>query len=178
MVYIIMLGVKMSKTKRELTQLISVAKFYLDLAESIDLSATEKELTIQANSETASSSLKATDLNNIDQFFAHIGSASVRMATAHEILAGSVSAAWKDAYPSSGVTDHNIQSARCNGLEILLRDNIAHCEEAADKAKDRAAFRKAALSDMTPEMILSAMTNRYRLIGQQIAAQGHPAGGN
>ena len=101
--------------KRELTQLISVAKFYLDLAESIELSPSEKELTIQQNSETGSSSLKAIALNNTDQFFAHVGSASARIATAHEILAGTVSAAWKDAYPSLEVTDDNIKRARNNG---------------------------------------------------------------
>jgi len=170
-----MLDVKMNK--REITQLISVAKFYLDLAESIKLSPSEKQLTIQQNSERASSSLKTIALNNIDQFFAHVGSASVRLATVHEILAGNVTKAWKDAYPSLEVTDDNIKAARNNGLEILLRDNIAHSEAPEGNAKKKATFRKAALSNMNPDMILSTMKNRYGLIAQQIDAVDRPASG-
>lgn len=171
-----MLGENMNK--RELTQLISVAKFYLDLAESLKLSPSEKKVTILQNSETASNLLQAVPLTKIDEFFAHVGSASTRLSTAHEILAGSVRGAWNEVYPCPPfeVTEFNINRARNNGLEILLRDNIAHSEEPEDRAKKKAAFRKAALSEMNPETILPTIKNRYGLIAQQTAARDGPDG--
>jgi hypothetical protein len=150
---------------RELTQLISTAKFYLDAADSLHLS--EQELASKVSDDSANwpTDRVPHNLSSLDTFSAHLASCATRLATIHEILTG-VGAAWDMAYPNDAeLTDPNVRSAIENAFEILVRDNVGHSEEdPSGRGKRKAPFRKAVLAPLTFSDMQSHLRRRYQTL--------------
>lgn len=110
---------------RELTQLISIAKYYLDASDSLPVPDQELATTVSANSASWSADRLPHLLSPLDTYSAHLASCATRLATIHEILVGGTTQAWADAYPNdANLTDDNVRLATTQALEILLRDNV------------------------------------------------------
>src|SRR6266851_3809964 len=116
-------------TSRELTQLISTAKHYLDVADSVPLSSADRASSVSANAASWPEDGRPHPLPPLDVYSAHLASCATRLATIHEILAGGTEKAWIVAYPDGAtVTADNLNSAATSALEILVRDNVGHAE--------------------------------------------------
>ena len=160
--------------ERELTQLISVAKHYLDAAESLLVPSRELASTVSANSASWSEDRRPRPLSALDAYSAHLASCATRLATIHEILVGGTEKAWAVAYPNNAtITDANLRSATTQALEILLRDNVAHAEDPKTQGVQRSKFRKAALAGLTFSDMHTHLRNRYqKLADEMLRAQG------
>ena len=73
---------------REMTQLISTAKHYLDAADS--LCVPDQDLTRAVSTDSAgwSADRLAHPLSPLDTYSAHLASCAIRLATIHEIFVG------------------------------------------------------------------------------------------
>lgn len=164
--------------KHELTQLISVAKFYLAIADEIELSRSEQDMTIEQHSVSASASLTAESLTALDRYFAHLGSAAIRLATIHEIIAGNARVAWRHAYPKPcEPTPTEIQRGIDNGFEILFRDNIAHSQHPPVTIEKASAFREAVLGNMTAREVSSTLKTRCQKLEEEVRGYSETGSG-
>jgi len=154
---------------RELTQLISTAKHYLDAADSLLVPGEELASTVSANSASWSEDRRPRPLLPLDTYSAHLASCATRLATIHEILVGGTEKAWAVAYPSNAtITDTNLGSATTQALEILLRDNVAHAEDPNTQGVQKAKFRKAALAHLTFNDIHKHLRIRYQKLADEM----------
>jgi hypothetical protein len=154
---------------RELTQLISTAKHYLDAADSIPVLGEDLGKTVFADSAGWSEDRLPRPLSPLDTFSAHLSSCATRLATIHEILVGGTEKAWATAYPNGAtITDDNLRSAMSQAIEILLRDNVAHAEEPSTKGVARSRFRKAALGPLTFQDMRAQLRSRYRALADKM----------
>jgi len=154
---------------RELTQLISIAKHYLDAAESLLVPGEELASTVLANSTSWSEDRRPRPLSPRDTYSAHLASCATRLATIHEILVGGTEKAWAVAYPNNAtITDANLESATTQALEILLRDNVAHAEDPKTQGVQRSKFRKAALARLTFNDIHKHLRIRYQNLADKM----------
>jgi hypothetical protein len=158
---------------RELTQLISTAKHYLDAADSLVVPNQELASTVSANSASWPKDRRPHPLSPLDTYSAHLDSCATRLATIHEILVGGTEKAWAVAYPNNAtITDNNLESATTQALEILLRDNVAHAEDPKTQGVRRSKFRKAALAGHTFNDIHKRLRIRYeKLADEMLRAQ-------
>ena len=154
---------------RELTQLISIAKYYLDAAEALDVPVEKLASTVTADSALWRADRQPHLLSALDTFSAHLASCAARLATIHEILVGGTKQAWAAAYPN----DHNVTSATEQALEILLRDNVAHDEEPATSRK-RADFRQTALAPLTFQEMHDRLKTRYQHLAAEMLKNQTP----
>ena len=155
---------------RELTQLISTAKHYLDAADSLSVRDQDLTRTVSADAAAWSTDKQPHQLSPLDAYSAHLASCATRLATIHEILVGGTEKAWAIAYPNGAtVSDDNLKSATSSALEILIRDNVAHAEAPSTKGVQRSAFRNAALGPLT----FKDMSGRLRLRYQALAEKMH-----
>jgi len=162
-------GVKHAMFDRELTQLISIAKHYLDAADSLSVLNEELASTVSANSASWSKDRRPRPLSPLDAYSAHLASCATRLATIHEILVGDTEKAWAVAYPNDAtITDNNLGSATTQGLEILLRDNVAHAEDPKTRGVQRSRFRKAALARLTFRDIHEQLRIRYQKLADEM----------
>ena len=154
---------------RELTQLISTAKYYLDAADSLLVPDQELASTVSANSERFSADRQPHDLSQLDTHSAHLASCATRLATIHEILVGGTQKAWAVAYPfNAEITDANLNLATTQALEILLRDSVAHAEDPTEQGVKRSKFRKAALAQLTFKFIQEGLRIRYQELADKM----------
>ena len=157
---------------RELTQLISVAKYYLDAADSLAVPDHELASTVSADSATWSTDRLPRPLSPLDAYSAHLASCATRLATIHEILAGDFKRAWAAAYPNNAdPTDANVRLAITQALEILLRDNVGHAEDPPGFRK--ATFRKAALAQLSFKKIRGCLQTRYQTLADKMLRGQH-----
>ncbi|MCX5734991.1 MAG: hypothetical protein NTW68_11785 [candidate division NC10 bacterium] len=160
---------------RELTQLISTAYFYLDLAERSRrrLSPSELDTSIQQHATNSSSSLCPIPLSEIDEYFAHIGSAAVRLATLYEFLCSDCRKQGMGIYPKKKkdeqITDDEIKRGIEEGIEVLLRDNVGHDEIGEEKDGIKPKFRDLALQKLTPSQISPRIQKRYADLAKRVA---------
>jgi hypothetical protein len=153
---------------RELTQLISTAKQYLDMAEAVIVPTEELAITVSANQARWSDERRPNPLSSLDIYSAHLASCATRLATIHEILRGGTEKAWAVAYPNrAAISATNLSSARSQALEILVRDYVAHAEE-PQKQANRSAFRKAALDDLTFKELGEQLRTRYHVLAAEL----------
>jgi hypothetical protein len=158
---------------RELTQLISVAKHYLDAAESLRVPDQDLARTVSADSAGWSADRLPHPLSLLDTHLAHLASCATRLATIHEILVGGTKKAWAIAYPNdAALTDDNLKSATSEAIEILLRDNVAHAEDPKTNVVKRSKFRKAALGRLTFMEMQAHLRLRYRALAEKMRAPG------
>jgi hypothetical protein len=156
---------------RELTQLISTAKHYLDAAETLPVLQKDLDITVSANSGNWPVDRRPRPLPDLDCYSAHLASCATRLATIHEILKGGTGEAWKVAYPNKAtITDKNLSEAITNALEILLRDNVAHSEVSTD-AVQKAKFRKTALDKLTFDDMHKHLRSRYQKLADELKTQ-------
>jgi hypothetical protein len=154
---------------RELTQLISTAKYYLDAADLLLVADQELASSVSANSASWSTDRRPRPLSPLDTHSAHLASCATRLATIHEILVGGTDKAWAVAYPNSAaITDDNLESATTRALEILLRDNVAHAEDPTKQGVQRSKFRKAALSQLAFKDIQKRLRIRYQQLADEM----------
>lgn len=148
---------------RELSQLISTAKYYLDAADSLCVQFEDLARTVSADSAGWSTDRLPRPLSLLDMYSAHLASCATRLATIHEILVGGTGKAWGVAYPKDmPVSDDNLKLATSDAIEILLRDNIAHAENpSTSKGRKKAEFRKAALDQLTFKELRGHLQHRY-----------------
>ena len=152
---------------RELTQLISVAQYYLDAAESLQVQHHELVSTVSADSARWAADRLPHALSPLDIYSAHLASSAIRLATIQEILVGDPRKARASAYKNAeDLTSNNLRSATTRAIEILLRDNVGHAEYDPEGDK-RAAFRRAALARLTFAELARGLRSRYQtLVGQ------------
>ena len=113
---------------RELTQLLSTAKHYLDAADSLGVPGADLAKTVTADSANWPADRLPHELSPLDTYSAHLASCATRLATIHEILVGCTKKAWAIAYPNGAALTHeNLTSAASEAIEILLRDKTANC---------------------------------------------------
>ena len=156
---------------RELTQLISTAKFYLDVADSLLVPKQELASTVSHNSASWSEDRRPHPLSSLDTYSAHLASCATRLATIHEILVGGTKKAWAVAYPNAAtITDDNLESATTQAIEILLRDNVAHAEDPKTQGVKRSKFRKAAFAHLTFNDIYKRLRIRYEKLADAFGA--------
>jgi hypothetical protein len=154
---------------RELTQLISTAKHYLDAAQSIPVSDHDLARAVSADSLGWPADRLPHPLSLLDSRSAHLASCATRLATVHEILVGGTDKAWAIAYPkNAAITDDNLKLATAEAIEILLRDNVAHAEDPTTNGVKRSKFRKAALSRLTFKELQSHLQLRYRALAEKM----------
>lgn len=157
---------------RELTQLISIAKHYLEAAETLSLSHEDLTRTVSSNSKAWAADRRPHPLPPLDCYSAHLASCAVRLATIHEILIGDTKEIWKVAYPyDATITDQNVSQAITNAFEILLRDNVAHSEAPEAKYGKRPIFRKNALTSITFDDMYKHLRSRYENLSDKLRAQ-------
>jgi len=157
---------------RQLTQLISVAKHYLDAAASLIVASGELNRTVSTDSAGWSADRLPRPLSPLDEFSAHLGSCATRLATIHEILVDGTSQAWATAYPNdAAITDENLDAAVSRAIEILLRDNVAHAEDPATKGKKKSEFRNAALGRLTFQELREKLRRRYEALALECVAK-------
>ncbi len=150
---------------RELTQLISTSKYYLDAADALPVPEHELDRTVSTDAARWPADRLPHSLSPLDAFSAHLASCAARLATVHEILVGGTPQAWAVAYPNDAeLTDDNVRSATTQALEILLRDNVGHAEEPATRGMKRSKFRKAALAQLTFKEMRSSLGIRYQTL--------------
>ena len=156
---------------RELTQLISTAQYYLDAADSLHLPDHELDRTVSSDSNCWSDDRLPRALSRLDIYSAHLASCATRLATIQEILVGDAKKARAAAYSNAEVlTSNNLCSAIARALEILLRDNVGHAEHDAQSDK-RAAFRRAALAQLTFREMGRQLRHRYETLAANTAAR-------
>ena len=156
---------------RELTQLISTAKYYLDSADSLCVPDHDLTRTVSADAAAWSADKLPHPLSPLQAYSAHLASCATRLATIHEILVGGTEKAWAIAYPNNAkVSDDNLRSATSNALEILLRDNVAHAEDPSTKGVQRSAFRNAALGPLTFRGMSGQLRLRYQALAEKMHA--------
>jgi hypothetical protein len=156
---------------RELTQLISTAKHYLDAADSLRVPDADLANTASADSAGWSADRVPHPLSLLGTYSAHLASCATRLATIHEILVGGTEKAWAIAYPNeAALTDDNLKSATSEAIEILLRDNVAHAEDPSTKGVKRSKFRKAALGQLTFKGMQDQLRARYRTLADKMRA--------
>jgi hypothetical protein len=154
---------------RELTQLISTAKYYLDAADSLLVPDLELASIVSADSARWSADRLPHPLSPLDTYSAHLASCATRLATIHEILVGGTAPAWAVAYPNNAdLTDDNLRSATTQALEILLRDNVSHAEDPPTQGVKRSQFRKAALGRLTFNEMQSHLRIRYQTLADEM----------
>jgi hypothetical protein len=147
---------------RELTQLISTAKYYLDVADSLCLPDQELDHSISADSANWSADRLPHPLSPRDTYSAHLASCATRLATIHEILEGGTKQPWERAYPNRAeLTVENLRLGTTQALEILLCDNVAHAEDTTNQGVKRAKFRQGALAQLTFKEMGSQLRLRY-----------------
>src|ERR1700675_2368963 len=154
---------------RELTQLISTAKYYLDAAEALFVVVADDELdlTVTEAAKRWAHDRKPHRLCTLDTYSAHLASCATRLATIHEIHVGGMEKAWELAYPKDGhrklvITEAAITLGIKQAFEILLRDNVGHGEvDPSPKARNKDKFRKAALEKITFRGIRTHLRRRY-----------------
>jgi hypothetical protein len=155
--------------ERELTQLISTAKYYLDAANALCVQDSELDRTVSADSARWPEDRLPQTLSPLDTFSAHLASCAARLSTIHEILVGGTTQAWAVAYPNDAeLTDDNVRSATAQAFEILLRDNIGHAEEPATRGMKRSKFRKAALAQLTFKEMHNRLRARYQILADKL----------
>ena len=160
---------------RELTQLISTAKHYLDAADSVHVPSEELAGTVSDNSPSWSEDREPRPLSPLDTYSAHLASCATRLATIHEILVGDTKKVWAIAYPADAtITDDNLRLATRQALEILLRDNVAHAEDAGKQGVRRSKFRKAALARLTFGEMRGYLGNRYHTLAKKMLGTQDP----
>jgi hypothetical protein len=158
-------------TDRELTQLISTAKHYLDAADSLCVPDEELTRTVSADSAAWPVDKLPHPLSPLDTYSAHLASCATRLATIHEILVGGSEQAWASAYPNNAtVSGENLRSATSNALEILLRDNVAHSEDPSTRGVKRSTFRNAALGALTFKDMSGQLRLRYQALAERMRA--------
>jgi hypothetical protein len=154
---------------RELTQLISAAKYYLDVADSLGVPASELAIIVSANSASWSTDRLPHPLSPLDTYSAHLASCAARLATIHEVLVGGTKQAWAVAYPNdANPTPDNVGSATTQALEILLRDNVGHGEAPPIEGVRKAKLRKAALSQLTFKEMHTHLRTRYQALADTL----------
>ena len=154
---------------RELTQLISTAKYYLDAAGSLLVPDEELASTVSANSASWSADRLPHPLSPLDTYSAHLASCATRLATIHEILVGGTKQAWAVAYPNdAALTDDNVRSATTQAVEVLLRDNVGHAGDLTTQGAKRSQFRKAVLGQLTFKEIQSHLRIRYQTLADKM----------
>jgi hypothetical protein len=157
---------------REVYQLMTIANFYLGLAEDsfTSLSPSELHTSIGKNAERPYGLWNLHTQSPLDRFFAHIGSAAVRLATAREFYAEN---AHSNAYDGMNPqpTKEQIEKARQEDLELFLRDNIGH-RERDTRAKAKAPKRKAVLNDLTPLVVFPLLKGRFNKIKRELESRG------
>jgi len=154
---------------RELTQLISTAKHYLDAAESLCVPDQDLTRTVSADSAAWFADKLPHPLSPLDTYSAHLASCATRLATIHEILVGGTDQAWAIAYPNNAtVSRENLKSATSNALEILLRDNVAHAEDPSTKGVQRSTFRNEALALLTLKDMSGQLRLRYQTLAEKM----------
>jgi hypothetical protein len=162
----------MRMSDRELTQLISIAKHYLDVAGSVDVPSQDLDCTVSASSLLWPVDRLPYALSPLAEFSAHLASCAVRLATIHEILIGGTKNAWAIAYPNGAeLTDDNLKLAISEAFEILFRDNVAHAEyppEIGKTGENRSKFRRAALDPLTFKELLDHLKRRYEILAKQM----------
>lgn len=148
---------------RELTQLISTAKYYLDIADSLCVPDEDLARTVSADSAGWSADRLPHPLSLLDMYSAHLASCATRLATIHEILVGGTDKAWGVAYPKDMAgSDDNLKLATLDAIEIFLRDNVAHAENSrTNKGAKKAKFRKAVLDRLTFKELRGHLQLRY-----------------
>ena len=156
---------------RELTQLISTAKYYLEAADSLCVPDDVLAKTVSADSAGWSADRLPHPLSLHDAYSAHLASCATRLATIHEILVGGTEKAWAIAYPNdAAVTNANLKSATTEAIEILLRDNVSHAEDPSTKGVKRSKFRKAALGQLTFKEMQHQLRLRYQMLADKMRA--------
>ena len=154
---------------RELTQLISTAQYYLDAAESFHLPDHELARTVSTDSDRWPADRLPHALTLLDIYSAHLASCATRLATIQEILIGDAKRARACAYTNTAnLTSDNLSLATRLALEILLRDNVGHAEHDAEGDK-RAAFRRAALAQLTFKEMGRQLRQRYQTLAEETA---------
>jgi hypothetical protein len=93
---------------RELTQLISTAKHYLDAADALRVPDEDLGKTVSADSAGWSEDRLQHPLSPLDTCSAHLASCATRLATIHEILVGGAEKAWAIAYPNDAASPTTI----------------------------------------------------------------------
>ena len=157
--------------ERELTQLISTAKHYLEAVESLPVSQDDLVRTVSANSKLWAEDLRPCPLPLLDCYSAHLASCATRLATIHEILIGG-KMAWPSVYPNDATTTaENLRLAIRDAFEILLRDNAVHSEDPKTKGVLRSNFRKAALANLTFDDMHKHLRSRYEKLADKLKAQ-------
>jgi hypothetical protein len=156
---------------RELTQLISTAKHYLDAADALRVTVDDLASTVSDYSAGWSADRLPHPLSPLQEYSAHLASSATRLATIHEILAGGTKKVWAIAYPNeAAVTDDNLQSAITEAIEVLMRDNVAHAEDPSSKGVARSKFRRAALGRLTFNEMHDQLRFRYRALADKMRA--------
>ena len=150
---------------RELTQLISAAKHYLQAAEALAVPGAQLDTTVASNSANWPSDRKPCPLSLLDEYSAHLASCAARLATIQEILHCGTQTTWALAYPEAAtISTANVASAQTQALEILLRDYVGHAEDDPGGKAKRAAFRKAALEGLTFREIGERLRIRFEKV--------------
>ena len=153
---------------RELTQLISVAAYYLVAAESLKLPVRDLASTVTADSDRWPADRTPHPLSAIDIYSARLASAAIRLATIQEILVGDARKARASAYTNAkDLTSNNLRSATTRAIVILLRDNVGHAEHDSEGGK-RAAFRRAALAQLTFAELARKLRCRHQTLAEQV----------
>lgn len=156
---------------RELTQLISTAKHYLDAADSLRVPDHDLARTVSVDSAGWSAD-RLHQLSLLDTYSAHLASCATRLATIHEILVGGTEEAWAIAYPNDdALNESSLSSTISHAIEILLRDNVAHAEDPAIKGKKRSKVRKAAVGRLTFKEMQDQLRLRYQALADKMRAQ-------
>ena len=154
---------------RELTQLISAAKYYLDTADLLSVPEQELDTTVSADSAHWSADRLPHPLSPLDTYSAHLASCATRLATIHEILLGGTKQTWAVAYPNdANVTEANVRLATTRAIEILLRDNVGHAEDPTTQGVKRSKFRRATLAQLTFKEMRSHLRTRYHTLADKM----------
>ena len=152
---------------RELTQLISTAQYYVDAAESVHVPDDELARTVSADSEHWLADRLPHPLSPLHIYSAHLASCATRLATIQEILRDAKTARAYAYMNAENLTSDNLRSAITRGLEILLRDNVGHAEHDPERDK-RAAFRRAALAEVTFKEMGRQLRRRYQILSETL----------
>jgi hypothetical protein len=154
---------------RELTQLISTAKYYLDAADSLHVPDHELAAAVSADSARWSADRLSHPLSLIDTYSAHLASCAIRLATIHEILVGCTRKSWEKAYPNdANIAGSNVRLGIQQAIEILLRDNVGHAEDPTTQGINRSKFRKAAMAQLTFKEMGCNLQLRYQELADKL----------
>jgi hypothetical protein len=160
---------------RELTQLISTAKYYFDAADSLHVPDEELASTLSADSASWLVDRLPHPLSLIDTYSAHLASCAMRLATIHEILVGCTTKAWGKAYPNNAnIERSNVRLGIQQAIEILLRDNVGHAEDPTTQGMKKSNFRKAAMAQLTFGEMGSNLRLRYQELADKLRESQNP----